>query len=180
LATWGVHGEPGQPFHAPQKAILAADGEMYVADHYNYQVHRYAADGTWRSAWGGTKGTGPGEFVYPHSLAIDHRNRVLVTDRENNRLQIFDRAGRYLTEWAVPKAQGVLVDRDGWIYVQEEEKRRIDIFSEDGEMVVQWGERGKQPQQFPNFLHDFCLDSGGSMYVCGMMILNQLQKFERV
>jgi sugar lactone lactonase YvrE len=113
-------------------------------------------------------------------VAIDQRNRVLVTDRENNRVQIFDRDGRYLTEWTVPKAQGIVVASDGRIYVLEEEKRRVDIFSEDGELVCQWGERGKQPEQFRNFLHDCCLDSRGAFYVCGIMVDDMLQKFERV
>jgi DNA-binding beta-propeller fold protein YncE len=179
LAIWGTPGEPGKTFNTPQKAILAPDGEMYVADHLNYQVHRYAPDGTWIAAWG-RQGTGPGEFAYPHSLVIDRRNRVLVTDRENNRVQIFDRGGQYLTEWAVPKAQGIVMASDGSIYVLVEEKRRVDIFSEDGEIVCQWGERGKQPEQFRNFLHDCCLDSRGDIYLCGIMIDDMLQKFERV
>lgn len=85
-----------------------------------------------------------------------------------------------MTEWAVPKAQGILASRDGSIYVLEEEKRKVDIFSEDGEPKYQWGERGKQPEQFRSFLHDCWLDSRGDFYVCGIIVQDMLQKFERV
>jgi DNA-binding beta-propeller fold protein YncE len=179
LATWGTPDEAGNPFDNPQEAFVAQDGEMYVTDHMNYKVHRFAPDGTWLSAWG-KKGTGPGEFDYPHNVAVDRKNRVLIADRESNRVQIFDRVGNYLTEWSVPKPNDIFIDRDGVIYIPAEEKRRIDIFNDDGELLCQWGERGKKPEQFRNFLHNLWLDSRGDLYVCGMMIDNMLQKFERV
>jgi DNA-binding beta-propeller fold protein YncE len=179
LATWRTAGEAGRPFNQPQEAVVAPDGEMYITDHLNYQVHRYASDGTWMSSWG-KEGTGPGEFVYPHSVAIDHQDRVLVTDRESSRLEIFDRDGNFLVEWTVPKPNDVFVAKDGAIYIPEEEKRKIDIFDGNGELLCQWGEMGKRPEQFRSFLHGLWLDSRGDLYVCGLIIDNMLQKFERV
>ena len=179
LATWNSHGADGKSLKGAQKAIVASDGEMYIADGNNYQVHRYSPESKWISSWG-TQGSGPGEFDFPCSIDMDRKDRILIADRENNRLQIFDRDGNYQTEWAVPKPNDVFVDRDGMIYVPEEEKRKIDIFNDDGELVCQWGERGKRPEQFRNFLHNVCLDSRGDLYICGMMIDDMLQKFERV
>ena len=34
----------------------------------------------------------------PHALLIDRQNWVVVADRENNRVQRFDRDGRFLDE----------------------------------------------------------------------------------
>ena len=49
-------------------------------------------------SWG-NPGAAAGEFTTPHAVWIDAENRVLVADRENNRVQVFDREGTYLTEW---------------------------------------------------------------------------------
>jgi DNA-binding beta-propeller fold protein YncE len=35
----------------------------------------------------------------PHSIALDSSGRIYVADRSNNRIQIFDPAGRFLTQW---------------------------------------------------------------------------------
>ncbi len=44
-------------------------------------------------------GSGPGEFTTPHAIWVDRSERVLVADRENNRVQVFDRDGRFLEMW---------------------------------------------------------------------------------
>ena len=44
------------------------------------------------------KGSGPGQFDIPHSIAIDG-DVVYVGDRENRRIQLFDLSGRFLREW---------------------------------------------------------------------------------
>jgi outer membrane protein assembly factor BamB len=48
--------------------------------------------------WGGP-GTEEGKFHFIHSVAVDSQGRVYVSDRENNRIQIFDREGRFLRAW---------------------------------------------------------------------------------
>ena len=35
----------------------------------------------------------------PHSVLIDRQDRVYIGDRENARIQIFDAAGRFLSQW---------------------------------------------------------------------------------
>ena len=87
------------PFNHPTAAAQAPDGEIYVADGYgNSSVHRFAADGSLIRTWGG-QGSGPGAFTTPHAIAVDSRGRVLVADRENNRVQVFDREGNFVAEW---------------------------------------------------------------------------------
>ena len=101
VAALGERHRPrtGAPFNHPADAAVAADGEIYVADGYgNSMVHRFAADGRHLQSFG-RPGTGPGEFTTPHAVWVDRSNRVLVADRENDRVQLFDRDGRYLEEW---------------------------------------------------------------------------------
>lgn len=79
---------------------FAADGHLLISDGYaNARILEYTADGTKVREWG-TPGTGPGQFRLPHSIQIDERGVVYVADRENGRVQWFDREGRYQGEWA--------------------------------------------------------------------------------
>jgi DNA-binding beta-propeller fold protein YncE len=75
------------------------------------------------------RGKGPGEFGLPHHLVIDAQGRVYVTDRDNQRIEVFDANGKFLAEWpgtggisglAITKDQriwtgGTLRDLDGKI-----------------------------------------------------------------
>src|SRR5579884_470502 len=92
LQSWGTPnqpGPPGQPFNQPTRAVVAPDGEMYVSDGYGQRrVHRFSADGKLKASWG-EEGTGPGQFALPHDVWVDPRDRVLVCDRENQRVQHF-------------------------------------------------------------------------------------------
>jgi len=49
-------------------------------------------------AWG-LPGSGPGEFRLPHGIRIDRRGRVLIADRENDRVQVFTRKGEFIEQW---------------------------------------------------------------------------------
>ena len=62
------------------------------------RVLKFDRDGKFIKTWG-KKGTAPGEFDNPHSLAMDSRERLFVADRSNRRIQIFDQEGRFLEEW---------------------------------------------------------------------------------
>jgi peptidylglycine monooxygenase len=125
----------GAPFSHPTSAAIAPDGDIYVSDGYgNSVVHRFGADGKLKSTWGG-RGTGPGQFTTPHAVWIDPRDRVLVADRENNRVQIFDRNGKYLTEWRdFYHPMAIYGDARGMIFVTDQIPR-ISMLSFDGELV---------------------------------------------
>lgn len=73
-------------------------GNTYISDGYiNSRVAKVDKDGNWIKSWG-TPGSGPGQFLQPHSIAIDAQDRVYVADRGNARIQVFDRNGKYLRE----------------------------------------------------------------------------------
>jgi hypothetical protein len=108
----------GPPFNRPTNLGLAPDGELYVTDGYgNARVHRFSADGRLLQSWG-EPGTGPGEFHLPHSVRVTADGRVLVADRENDRIQVFCRDGRFLEQWThVQRPTDICIDRDGLVYV---------------------------------------------------------------
>ena len=89
-------------FNRPADVVTSANGDVFVADgHVNSRVVKFSKDGRLLISWG-TKGSGPGELNTPHSIAIDSKGRVLVGDRGNNRIEIFDQSGRYLDQCMSP------------------------------------------------------------------------------
>jgi sugar lactone lactonase YvrE len=99
LGTPDVKGDDERTFNAPTDLAFGADGSIYVSDGYgNNRVVQLDPDGGFIRSWG-RRGSGPGEFDTPHSVAVAPDGRVMVSDRHNHRIQIFDPEGRYLTEW---------------------------------------------------------------------------------
>jgi DNA-binding beta-propeller fold protein YncE len=73
-------------------------GSTYISDGYiNSRVAKVDKNGDWIKSWG-EPGSGPGQFIQPHSIAIDAQDNVYVADRGNARIQVFDRNGKYLRE----------------------------------------------------------------------------------
>jgi outer membrane protein assembly factor BamB len=99
LGKAGVSGEGPDTFNKPTAVVVAANGDLFVADgHGNSRIVKLGPDGHFIKAWG-KHGSGPGEFATPHGLALDAQGRLFVADRENNRLQIFDQNGKFIAEW---------------------------------------------------------------------------------
>ena len=123
LMTLGERDAPRfhAPFNHPTSAAAARDGEIYVADGYgNACVHRFSASGELLQSWG-RPGNGAGEFSTPHSVWVDRSDRVLVADRENDRVQLFDREGGYITSWGgFYHPMDICEDTDGYLYVSDQ------------------------------------------------------------
>ncbi len=99
LGEYDVTGNGPDTFNRPTDVAVAPNGDFFVSDGYvNTRVAKFDRTGRFIKDWGGA-GTGPGQFDTVHSITIDSRNRVLVADRENNRVQLFDLEGNYLDQW---------------------------------------------------------------------------------
>jgi streptogramin lyase len=82
-------------FRQPTDVAWDSEGNIYITDGYiNSRVAKYDKNGDWVKSWG-SKGTGPGQFRLPHSIAIDRNNNVYVGDRSNHRIQVFDTDGKF-------------------------------------------------------------------------------------
>jgi DNA-binding beta-propeller fold protein YncE len=102
LMTLGIKGKAAtddKTFNRPTDIAFAANGDFFVSDGYgNSRVMKFSREGKYLKDWG-KRGTAPGEFNTPHSIAIDSKGTVYVSDRENNRIQMFDQTGKFLREW---------------------------------------------------------------------------------
>lgn len=123
LGKAGVAGEGPDTFNGPTDVVIAANGNIFVSDGHvansNGRVVKFAKDGKFIKAWG-KRGSGPGEFDTPHSIAMDSRGRLFVADRGNSRIQIFDQEGRFLDQWKrFGRPSGVFIDKKDTIYVAD-------------------------------------------------------------
>jgi len=113
LRTWGERGVQGtgvNQFGRPTDIAWDSQGNSYISDGYgNSRVVKLDREGNWVKSWG-EPGDGPGQFRLPHSIGIDSWDRVYVSDRENNRIQIFDTDGNLLRIWThLGATQGIFI-----------------------------------------------------------------------
>jgi DNA-binding beta-propeller fold protein YncE len=105
LMTLGKKGVTGDntsedTFNGMADIAVTKNGDIFIADGEgpNTRVVKFSKNGKFIKWWGG-KGTDPGQFNVPHSIALDSKGRVYVADRSNNRIQIFDESGKFLNQW---------------------------------------------------------------------------------
>jgi len=130
LMTIGKPGGAAEPecCYAPNDVIVAKNGDIFISEGHgagNNIVFKFSKDGTLIKSWGKT-GTGPGEFDQPHSLAFDSKGRLYVADRSNNRIQIFDQDGNFISELRqFSRPSGVFIDKHDNIYVADSESESV-------------------------------------------------------
>ena len=133
LLTLGRAGGAREPafFHQPNAVVTAPNGDIYVAEGHsdapaaNARILRFRKDGTFRDAWG-RRGSGVGELLQPHALAMDSRGRLFVGDRSNNRILILDSSWNILATWhQFSRPSGIYIDARDSIYVADSESGTV-------------------------------------------------------
>jgi sugar lactone lactonase YvrE len=138
LMTLGKQGgnQPGQPadpasFYQPNDVITLPNGDVLVAEGHSdaaatsTRIVRFNRDGKHLGQFG-KYGSGPGEFIQPHSLALDSQGRLFVADRSNNRVQIVTTDGKFIAEWKqFSRPSGVYIDRNDMLYVADSESGSV-------------------------------------------------------
>jgi DNA-binding beta-propeller fold protein YncE len=102
LGQWGVSGTGNGQFNEPIGIAVGPNGKVYVMDKGNNRVQVFSASGAYLFQWG-SNGAGDGQFWEPLSgpafMKIDCSGNVYVADSGNNRVEIFDPNGNYLSQW---------------------------------------------------------------------------------
>lgn len=167
LLALGQAGKPGDSqdqFNKPTDIAFGPQGEFYISDGYgNSRVMKFAANGKFLSQWG-TPGKGPGEFNLPHSILVDATGRVLVGDRENDRVQIFDLEGNLREIWTGFAPYGMEFDSRGNLFVADGRANKVLQLNASGKVEKSWGKTGKRPGEY-NLPHMLAVDAAGNLFV---------------
>ena len=193
-------GQPTDIFVDPQ-----AD-EVYISDGYtNRRVIVFDANtGEHRRLWGGYGNTPddaprprfgrdsepPPQFNTPHCVAGAADGLVYVCDRGNQRIQVFNTDGTFVSERLIQAGHGGgRVGGTPWDLAFSHDPEQRLLFVADGgghavhtlsrdslEVVASFGRRGRWAGQFES-PHSLALDSQGNLFVGETLDGRRVQKF---
>ncbi len=156
---------------------LGVLGLSLVADAGCDWKPRSAPDVVW-----GLHGIKPGHLYKPRAAAFDGHNQLFLADL-TDRIQVFDRDGKYLHGWRTPEfnvdgPSGLTVDRYGRLLVADTHFYRVLVFSESGELLFQIGDgvQGTTPGRF-GYPTDVVIDRAGNFYVAEYGDNDRIQVF---
>ena len=100
--------------------------------------------------------TDPGTFSLPEGVAVDKDGNVYVTDTFNNRVEIFDADGEFISTFGkngdgpadLERPKGIAVDCDGHIWVVDAAQNLVKVFNQQGRLLIYFGGQGYYPGQF--------------------------------
>ena len=91
----------------------------------------------------GATGTGTGQLQRPFGVAVDAKGNVWIADRENNRVEEFDKTGAFVRQFGATGTgngqfsdpRGIAVSSAGNVWVTDLANKRVQEFSEKGEFI---------------------------------------------
>lgn len=193
----GMYYDPSN--YRPTSVAVAPGGEIFVADGYGKSwVHEYAVDAgvpKWVRSFGGP-GDEPGKMNCPHGLWLDDSGdepRLVVSDRENHRLQLFDLEGRYLGLADTDLRRPCHSHRFQDATAVADLAGRVTLLDADLEVITHLGENPHEEQWARNdvgrelwtagyFIAPHCArwDAEGNLYVMDWVSQGRVTKLRRV
>jgi peptidylamidoglycolate lyase len=183
-----VPGKDSLHLNRPTDIAVAKDGSFYVSDGYrNSRIIKFSPVGKYLFEWG-KKGAGESEFNIPHSISLDSSGNVYVADRENNRIQVFDPAGKFIRQISHGSfgAMCAVAYKDSKLYAADDLSllslkhigSDIFIFDTTGKVLTRFGRSGSYTAGTAWF-HDLVIDSEENIYI-GDILTNTIRKFRKV
>lgn len=161
LGVDGVSGCDAEHFHQPTHVCVMPSGEFFISDGYgNSRILKFNAREEMVMAWG-SRGTAIGEFHTPHVITSDEDGILYISDRENDRVLVFDQQGQCLAEWpGLHSVDGLDYGPDGCIYAGAGLDGAILRLDKKGRVIDVWAESG----QF-GYPHGIALAPDGTLYI---------------
>jgi DNA-binding beta-propeller fold protein YncE len=154
-------------------AIRIYNEQLYVPDIEQGKVFVFNLQGE-KLLEIGQMGTKEGEFRAPNAVTVDKEGNIYVCDTGNQRVQVFDKEGKYLRSIngsenntgssVLVNPRGIAIDARGFLYVVNNLTHYVYGFDTEGKKVFEFGGMGDQNEQFylPNGLF---VDENDQVYI---------------
>ena len=130
----------------------------------------------------GSSGTNNGQFNTPGGVATDSSKNVYVADSLNNRVQKFNSAGTYITQWGITGSNNGQFNRPigaavsgSSVFVADLGNSRIEKFDSNGGYITQFG--GVHGGELIGIPYYVAFDSGNNIYVADERTFAEIAKF---
>jgi DNA-binding beta-propeller fold protein YncE len=167
-----------EPFNMPSDAAVGPDGSLYVLDGVRHRVVVFDAEGVLKSQFG-TRGSEPGQFLFPLGIAAAPDGNIYVADSGNHRFQIFTSDGQPLSSIPLPATESsappdptdVVVDAARQrVYIADNDNHHVAVYNLAGRNFEPvWGRPGRGERQFR---YPFLLDLSADGYLLVVESIN--------
>lgn len=132
--------------------VVAIRGQHISGSPFSLLVdggREYGRFGVVSQCWG-SEGSGNGQFCRPWGICCDQQGNIIVGDRSNHRIQVFDGNGQLIYKFGSEgnrpgqfnRPAGVAVTREGHVVVADKDNHRIQILKIDGTFMFMFGSKG--------------------------------------
>jgi DNA-binding beta-propeller fold protein YncE len=155
--------------------ITISGNRVYVTSQFRDNVQIFDRDGDFQGLLSGITPGDPNELDGPRGLDIDPSGRVVIADRDANRIQVLSASGDHVDQWGglpVSSDPGafnlpvdVAVDGAGNTFVVDWENTRIEKFKSNREFEREWGGSTSTGDAKMNAPDSIAVDAAGNVYV---------------
>ena len=201
--AWQIIGRPQVPGmyesvgeYNPTDIDVSSDGRVIIADGYGKSlVHLYDKDRNYLKSFGG-KGKGEAQFDVCHNILVDSRGKkstLLISDRQNNRLQQYDMAGNFIRTIDDQLGRPCAADIHGNLLAVGELDGRVSLYDKDYKLISRLGDERKARRKASNRIapehwhegdliavHGCTFDVTGALYAQEWNVHGRVTKYVRV
>lgn len=154
-------------FERPNGITINSEGEIFVADTWNFRIQRFNSDGEPLQAWGSRDERGEQAQVLPmdgfwgpRDVLVDERGYVYVSDTGNKRIRVYTQDDSYLfdlggagsADGQLNEPSGLAIDAQGRLFVADTWNRRVSVFDVENRQFLYnirvrawYNDRGNRP-----------------------------------
>ena len=165
----GEGNNTGQ-FQYPDGISFLNDNEVLIADFGNCRIQRLNIQtGTVVKSFG-KFGKGKGELNNPVDVTVNDEGSIVVTERDNNRIQVMSKEGESIFTFGDKGPEKLCkptccIPYKNMFLVSDRDNHCIKAFDQSGTFLYKFGKEGNQDGQF-NRPRGLLVDSSNNLLVC--------------